>query len=112
MHDLDHPARGTDAPPEPKESADPRRWKVLAVVSLAQFMLILDVTVVNVALPDLGAALGLGRKAFIRAVHGHVLIARVGDRTRCAADPARRRRAARRPGPTRSASWVQYSQTQ
>jgi len=30
---------------------DPRRWKALFVLALIQFMLVLDVTVVNVALP-------------------------------------------------------------
>jgi hypothetical protein len=32
-------------------TADPRRWKALAVLALIQFMLVLDVTFVNVALP-------------------------------------------------------------
>src|SRR5690242_14464061 len=38
-----------------------RRWLALAVLCTAQFMLILDITVVNVALPDLAADLTLGR---------------------------------------------------
>jgi EmrB/QacA subfamily drug resistance transporter len=73
MHDPHHPARDTDEPREPQESADPRRWKALAVVSLAQFILILDLTVVNVALPDLGADLDLSRTAFTWAVSVYVL---------------------------------------
>lgn len=40
-----------------------RRWLALAVLCAAQFMLILDITVVNVALPDLAADLSLGRTA-------------------------------------------------
>lgn len=40
----------------------PRRWAILAVVGMAQFMVMLDATVVNVALPsirvDLGATTG------------------------------------------------------
>src|SRR5918993_1869300 len=68
MHKTHHPARDTDEPRKPQESADPRRWKALAVLGLAQFMLILDLTVVNVALPDLGADLGLSRTAFTWAV--------------------------------------------
>jgi EmrB/QacA subfamily drug resistance transporter len=40
-----------------------RRWRALAVLCTAQFMLILDITVVNVALPDLAGDLGLGRTA-------------------------------------------------
>ena len=37
---------------QPQESADPRRWTALAVLSVAQFMLILDRTVVNASGPD------------------------------------------------------------
>jgi EmrB/QacA subfamily drug resistance transporter len=43
------------------KSPDARRWWLLGVLSLAQFMLVLDVTVVNVALPDIGVDLALGR---------------------------------------------------
>jgi EmrB/QacA subfamily drug resistance transporter len=73
MHDLHHPVRDPDEPRKPRESADPRRWKALAVISVAQFMLILDLTVVNVALPDLGADLGLSRSALTWAVSAYVL---------------------------------------
>ena len=73
MHDTHHPVRDTNEPREPQASADPRRWKALAAVSLAQFMLILDLTVVNVALPDLGADLDLSRTAFTWAVSIYVL---------------------------------------
>src|SRR5215218_8125897 len=44
MHKPHHLTRYTDEPREPQESADPRRWKALAVLSLAQFMLILDLS--------------------------------------------------------------------
>ena len=37
------------------------RWVVLALLASAQLMLVLDVTVVNVALPDIGVALHLDR---------------------------------------------------
>src|SRR5215218_3382771 len=74
MHKPHHPTRDTDEPREPQESADPRRWKALAVLSLAQFMLILDLTVVNVALPDLGADLGLSRTAFTWVVSVYGLV--------------------------------------
>jgi EmrB/QacA subfamily drug resistance transporter len=42
-------------------SAGPPNWLALALLASAQLMLVLDVTVVNVALPDIGAALHLGR---------------------------------------------------
>jgi EmrB/QacA subfamily drug resistance transporter len=37
--------------------ADPRRWLILAVVSLAQLMVVLDATIVNIALPSAQLAL-------------------------------------------------------
>src|SRR5215216_3726443 len=74
MHDTHHPVRDTNEPREPQESADPRRWRALAVLSMAQFMLILDLTVINVALPDLGADLGLSRTAFTWTVSAYVLV--------------------------------------
>jgi EmrB/QacA subfamily drug resistance transporter len=73
MQSPHHPARDTDEPREPQESADPRRWTALAVLSVAQFMLILDLTVVNVALPDLGADLDLSRTEFTWTVSAYVL---------------------------------------
>src|SRR6266516_1582987 len=41
----------TDAPVG--EGADPRRWIVLAMIVAAQFMVVLDVAIVNVALPSI-----------------------------------------------------------
>src|SRR5262245_4057511 len=73
MPDTHHPVRDTNEPLEPQASADPRRWKALAVIALAQFMLILDLTVVNVALPDLGADLGLSRTALTWTISAYVL---------------------------------------
>src|SRR5215218_4857203 len=73
MHKPHHLTRYTDEPREQQESADPRRWKALAVLSLAQLMLILDLTVVNVALPNLGADLDLSRTAFTWAVSAYTL---------------------------------------
>src|SRR4051812_43964590 len=56
-------------------SADPRRWKALAVLALIQFMLILDVTVVNVALPHIQTDLGFSRAGLAWVVNGYVLMA-------------------------------------
>src|SRR5918994_111720 len=73
MHDPHDPLRDTAEPREPQESADPRRWKALAVLSLAQLMLILDLTVINVALPNLGADLDLSRTAFTWTLSAYTL---------------------------------------
>ena len=40
-----------------------RRWLILAAVALAQLMVVLDVTVVNIALPSAQADLGFGDDA-------------------------------------------------
>src|SRR3954447_16284936 len=42
---------------------DPRRWKALALVCAAFFMTVLDVSIVNVALPSIGRALEFSRES-------------------------------------------------
>ncbi len=46
--------------PQSKADADPRRWVALFVLLLASFMNLIDVTIVNVALPSLQTNLGAG----------------------------------------------------
>src|SRR6267143_911172 len=41
---------------------DPKRWRILAVVATAFFMTILDVSIVNVALPSISRALHFSRE--------------------------------------------------
>src|ERR1700744_5841321 len=60
---------------DPAVAGDPRRWRALAVLALVQFMLILDVTVVNVALPDIQADLGFSRASLVWVVDGYTLTA-------------------------------------
>lgn len=40
------------APPPPKSPHHDRRWLILGVIALAQLMVVLDVTIVNIALPS------------------------------------------------------------
>src|SRR3954451_12343168 len=61
--------------PTADPSGDPRRWKALAVLALIQFMLILDVTVVNVALPRIQVDVGFSRAGLAWVVNGYVLMA-------------------------------------
>src|SRR5216684_4535195 len=61
--------------PTPEAMPDPRRWKALGVLGLIQFMLILDVTVVNVALPRIQHDLGFSRPGLAWVVNGYVLTA-------------------------------------
>src|ERR1700736_2717324 len=46
-------AAGPEAGPAPR-----RAWSVLVLLCVAQFMVILDMTVVNIALPSIGRTLG------------------------------------------------------
>lgn len=52
---------------------NPRRWRILALAAIAQLMLVLDVTVVAIALPHVGADLDLGREALTWVVSGYTL---------------------------------------
>lgn len=67
--------------PEPRrltdESAgsDPRRWFALGVLGLVQFMLVLDMTVVNVALPRIQHDLSFTSTGLAWVVNGYVLMA-------------------------------------
>jgi EmrB/QacA subfamily drug resistance transporter len=54
MHELTE----TDATNEARPLADRPAWTILVLLCAAQFMVILDVTVVNVALPSIGRELG------------------------------------------------------
>src|SRR5215207_11759295 len=40
------------------QTAHPRRWTALAVIALAQFMVIMDTSIIGVALPEMQADLG------------------------------------------------------
>jgi MFS family permease len=54
---------------------DPRRWKALIVLALMQFMLVLDITVVNVALPHIRVDLGFSQAGLAWVVDAYVLTA-------------------------------------
>lgn len=73
-----------DASPEPSDNTvsepdrlppDPARWRALGVLALVQFMLVLDITVVNVALPRIQVDLGFSRSGLAWVVDGYVLTA-------------------------------------
>jgi len=56
-------------------SPDPRRWRALGVIALVQFILVLDITVVNVALPHIQTDLHFSRAGLAWVVDGYVLTA-------------------------------------
>jgi EmrB/QacA subfamily drug resistance transporter len=57
----------------PAPHPNPNRWRILGLLGVAQLMLILDVTVVTIALPNISADLGLGRQQLTWVVSGYTL---------------------------------------
>jgi EmrB/QacA subfamily drug resistance transporter len=53
--------------------ADPRRWKALAVLGVAYLMVVLDISIVNVALPSIQTDLGFTTEDLQWVVSGYAL---------------------------------------
>jgi EmrB/QacA subfamily drug resistance transporter len=68
---MSHPA---ESPHDLHVPPLPRRWLMLTLLAFAQFMLIVDITVVQVALPSIGADLALGREALTWVVTTYTLV--------------------------------------
>lgn len=64
--------------PQSKADADPRRWIALAVLLLASFMNLIDVTIVNVALPSLMHSLGADPNQIEWVIAAYVLAFALG----------------------------------
>lgn len=64
--------------PQSKADADPRRWVALFVLLLASFMNLIDVTIVNVALPSLQANLGADASHIEWVIAAYVLAFALG----------------------------------
>ena len=58
---------------EQEHVPDPRRWRILAVCLLVGFMALLDVTIVNVAVPSIRAGLETSAGAVQWVVSGYAL---------------------------------------
>ena len=63
------------SPSAPTTGLDPKRWSALAVLLLVQFMLILDASVVTIALPVIQSDLGFSRSGLAWVVDSYVLMA-------------------------------------
>ena len=59
--------------PDVSDAADPKRWRALAVTQIAGFMSLLDVSIVNVALPSIQRGLGASAGAVQWVVSGYAL---------------------------------------
>lgn len=57
----------------PEDTPDPRRWRILGVTLVVGFMVLLDVTIVNVAIPSMRAGLGTTAGAVQWVVSGYAL---------------------------------------
>ncbi len=63
------------------QSANPRRWSALAVIALAQFIVIMDTSIIGVALPEIQSDLGFSPEdlswvfnAYVVALGGLLLL--------------------------------------
>ena len=68
------PGRATTRRPRHPPDTPRRPWTVLALMLAAQFMVVLDVSVVNVALPSIGGDLRLSSGDYQWAVSAYVLL--------------------------------------
>ncbi|GAA1915378.1 MFS transporter [Nocardioides hwasunensis] len=71
--DEQAPAGQAPADAEAAYEPDPRRWRVLAVSLVVGFMSLLDVTIVNVAVPSIRAGLGTSAATIQWVVSGYAL---------------------------------------
>ncbi len=71
---MSHPPRRHDDPGRLTGRPTGRGWLMLTLLAFAQFMLIVDITVVQVALPSIGVDLELGREALTWVVTTYTLV--------------------------------------
>jgi EmrB/QacA subfamily drug resistance transporter len=69
----DRPEATTSPSSSVGEAPDPRRWRALAVCLVAGFMTLLDVSIVNVALPSIREAVGASSSELQWVVSGYAL---------------------------------------
>ena len=69
------PRQGQRDPAGEAREPDPRRWLALVVLAAMQFMLVLDMTVVNVALPKIQTDLHFSHSNLAWVINGYVLTA-------------------------------------
>src|SRR3982074_1707764 len=55
------------------DSTDRRRWIALGLLATAQFVVVLDASIVNVALPSIGRALNFSQDSLSWVVNAYVL---------------------------------------
>src|ERR687886_1275275 len=58
----------------PTISPDPRRWKALALLSLAQFIVILDTSIIGIALPTIQQQFGFSQTDLQWVFNAYVIV--------------------------------------
>ncbi len=61
------------SPPRAAPTADPRRWLALALLAVAQFVVVLDASIMNIALPSISADLGVPAENLSWIINAYVL---------------------------------------
>ncbi len=56
-----------------RTAPDPRRWKALTLLALADFVVILDATIVNIALPSIGSSLHASTGSLSWVISAYIL---------------------------------------
>jgi MFS family permease len=57
----------------PTAGPDPRRWLALALLAVAQFVVVLDASIMNIALPSIGIDLGVSQESLSWIINAYVL---------------------------------------
>ena len=63
-----------DAPAVEEAELDPRRWTALAVIVVAQFMVVLDIAIVNVALPSIRTDLHFSQESLQWVITAYAIL--------------------------------------
>jgi EmrB/QacA subfamily drug resistance transporter len=59
--------------PTSSEAPDPRRWLALALLAVAQFIVVLDASIMNIALPSIGTELQVSQDSLSWIINAYVL---------------------------------------
>src|SRR5919205_528807 len=59
---------------QPTNAPDPRRWKALALLSLAQFVVILDTSIIGIALPTIQQHFGFSQADLQWVFNAYVIV--------------------------------------
>jgi EmrB/QacA subfamily drug resistance transporter len=63
----------TTTPTTSTTAPDPRRWLALALLAVAQFVVVLDASIMNIALPSIGTELEVSQESLSWIINGYVL---------------------------------------